>query len=67
MRDVAVVGVGMTSFGELWETPLRSLWAEAALAAPLGLGCRSMILLSDQKPIGQRVLASSRGWLEQVH
>ncbi len=33
MRDVAVIGVGMTSFGELWETPLRSLWAEAALAA----------------------------------
>ena len=33
MRDVAVIGIGMTSFGELWETPLRSLWAEAALAS----------------------------------
>ncbi len=32
MRDVAVVGVGMTKFGELWETPLRDLFAEAALA-----------------------------------
>ena len=31
MRDVAVIGIGMTSFGELWETPLRSLWAEASL------------------------------------
>jgi acetyl-CoA C-acetyltransferase len=32
MRDVAVVGVGMTKWGELWETPLRDLFAEAVLA-----------------------------------
>ena len=32
MRDVAVVGVGLTKFGELWQTPLRDLFAEAALA-----------------------------------
>ncbi len=31
MRDVAVIGVGMTKFGELWSTPLRDLFAEAAL------------------------------------
>ncbi|MFH1843734.1 MAG: thiolase domain-containing protein [bacterium] len=29
MRDVAVVGVGLTKFGELWEAPLRDLYAEA--------------------------------------
>ena len=32
MRDVAVIGVGLTKFGELWETPLRDLFAEATLA-----------------------------------
>ena len=30
MRDVAIIGVGMTKFGELWQTPLRDLFAEAA-------------------------------------
>ena len=39
MRDVAVIGIGMTSFGELWRTPLRSLWAEAAMAARVGEAC----------------------------
>ena len=29
MRDVAVIGVGMTKFGELWKSPLRDLYAEA--------------------------------------
>jgi len=33
MREVAIVGIGMTPFGELWNTPLRNLFAEAALAA----------------------------------
>ncbi len=32
MRDVAVIGVGLTKFGELWDTPLRDLFAEATLA-----------------------------------
>ncbi len=32
MRDVAVIGYGMTKFGELWQTPLRDLFAEAAVA-----------------------------------
>ena len=27
MREVAIVGIGMTPFGELWETPLRNLFA----------------------------------------
>jgi acetyl-CoA C-acetyltransferase len=29
MRDVAVIGIGMTKFGELWDTPLRDLFAMA--------------------------------------
>ena len=33
MRDVAVVGVGITKFGEIWEKSLRDLFVEAALAA----------------------------------
>ena len=33
MREVAIVGAGMTRFGELWKTSLRDLFAEAALEA----------------------------------
>lgn len=33
MREVAIVGAGMTRFGELWQSSLRDLFAEAALAA----------------------------------
>jgi acetyl-CoA C-acetyltransferase len=29
MRDVAIIGIGMTQFGELWQSPLRDLFAEA--------------------------------------
>jgi len=29
MREVAIIGVGMTRFGELWDTPLRDLYAQA--------------------------------------
>jgi acetyl-CoA C-acetyltransferase len=29
MRDVAIIGVGMTQFGELWKSPLRDLYAQA--------------------------------------
>ncbi|MEE4273283.1 MAG: thiolase domain-containing protein [Thermoanaerobaculales bacterium] len=46
MRDVAVIGIGMTSFGELWRTPLRSLWAEAALAALDDAGLDSVDLIT---------------------
>ncbi len=46
MRDVAVIGIGMTSFGELWETSLRSLWAEAALAALDDAGVSSVDLIT---------------------
>jgi acetyl-CoA C-acetyltransferase len=33
MREVAIAGVGMTNFGELWDRSLRDLFVEAALAA----------------------------------
>jgi len=33
MREVAIVGTGMTRFGELWESSLRSMFVDAALEA----------------------------------
>lgn len=33
MRDVAVMGVGMTKWGELWEKSLRQIFVETALQA----------------------------------
>jgi acetyl-CoA C-acetyltransferase len=33
MRDVAIIGVGMTKFGELWDMGIRDMFAEAALKA----------------------------------
>ena len=33
MREVAIVGAGMTRFGELWQSSLRDLFVEAAVAA----------------------------------
>jgi len=35
MRDVAVIGIGMTKFGELWEQSFRQLFVEAAKGAML--------------------------------
>lgn len=33
MRDVAIIGVGMTKWGELWEKSLRQIFVETALLA----------------------------------
>jgi len=33
MRDVAIIGVGMNKWGELWESSLRDIFTEAALLA----------------------------------
>lgn len=33
MRDVAIIGVGMTKWGELWKQALRDIYVETALAA----------------------------------
>jgi acetyl-CoA C-acetyltransferase len=38
MREVAIVGAGMTNFGELWDSSLRALFAEAALKAVANAG-----------------------------
>jgi acetyl-CoA C-acetyltransferase len=35
MRDVAVIGVGLTKFGELWDKSFRQLIAEAGSKAIL--------------------------------
>ncbi len=33
MREVAIIGVGLTKFGELWDQNIRDMFAEAALKA----------------------------------
>lgn len=38
MREVAVIGTGMTRFGELWDSSLRDLCVEAALGALTSAG-----------------------------
>lgn len=38
MRDVAVIGIGLTKFGELWDQSFRQLTAEAGSKAILDSG-----------------------------
>jgi len=62
MRDVAIIGVGMTKCGELWEQSLRDLYVEAALGAiedagvdhidSMYVGCMSSGLFVGQEHIG---------------
>ncbi|MDP8205090.1 MAG: thiolase domain-containing protein [Candidatus Electryonea clarkiae] len=62
MRDVAVVGIGITKFGELWEQSFRNLFVEAGKAAILDsgvekidsmyVGCMSSGLFVGQEHIG---------------
>ncbi|MDL5502549.1 MAG: thiolase domain-containing protein, partial [Candidatus Methanoperedens sp.] len=33
MRDVAIIGVGCTEFGELWDKSFRELFVEAGVSA----------------------------------
>jgi acetyl-CoA C-acetyltransferase len=33
MRDVAIIGIGITKFGELWDKSLRDIFVESALKA----------------------------------
>lgn len=59
MRDVAIIGVGMTRFGELWNRSLRDLFVEGALAAiedagvdhidSMVVGCMSSGLFTGQE------------------
>lgn len=42
MREVAVIGAGMTKFGELWDMSLRGLFVESALKAMKSAGVDSI-------------------------
>lgn len=62
MREVAVIGVGMNRWGELWEQSHRRIWTEAALEAiedagidrvdALYVGCMSGGLFVGQEHLG---------------
>ena len=70
MREVAIVAAGMSRFGELWESSLRGLLAEAALEALDGagvdrldaiyVGCMSGGLFVGQEHLGP-ILAEQIG------
>lgn len=59
MRDVAVIGVGMNKWGELWDKSIRDLIAESALLAlddagidkveAMYIGCMSSGIFTDQE------------------
>lgn len=59
MREVAIIGVGMNKWGELWEKSIRNLIAESALLAlddagidkvdAMYIGCMSSGLFTDQE------------------
>ena len=62
MRDVAVIGVGMNKWGELWDKSLRDIYVDAALKAmddagidridSLYVGCMSPGLFVGQEHLG---------------
>ncbi len=62
MRDVAVIGVGMTKWGELWEKSLRNMFVETALLAidnagvdridSMYVGCMTSGLFVGQEHLG---------------
>lgn len=62
MRDVAVIGVGMNRWGELWEKSHRQIWTEAAIEAvadagidrvdAMYVGCMSGGLFMGQEHLG---------------
>jgi len=62
MRDVAIIGVGLTKMGELWEKSIRDIFVEAALGAiddsgvdhidSMYIGCMSGGLFVGQEHIG---------------
>jgi acetyl-CoA C-acetyltransferase len=63
MREVAVIGVGMTKWGELWEKSLRDIFVETALLALDDAGVEridSLIVgsMSSGLFVGQEHLAS---------
>jgi acetyl-CoA C-acetyltransferase len=70
MRDVAIIGVGMTKWGELWQKSLRTIFTESALLAledagvdhfdSLLVGCMSSGLFVGQEHLAS-LLADSLG------
>ncbi|OGD18232.1 MAG: acetyl-CoA acetyltransferase [Candidatus Aminicenantes bacterium RBG_16_63_14] len=63
MRDVAIIGVGMTKWGELWEKSLRTIFTETALLAIADAGVDkidSMVVgcMSSGLFVGQEHLSS---------
>ena len=62
MRDVAIIGVGIGKFGEIWEKSMRDLFVEAALDAigdagvdhidSMYVGCMSGGLFVGQEHLG---------------
>jgi len=70
MRDVAVIGVGMQKWGELWEKSLRDIFTESALLAiddagvdhidSMYVGCMTSGLFVGQEHLGS-VLADYLG------
>jgi acetyl-CoA C-acetyltransferase len=62
MREVAVIGVGMNKWGELWEKSIRSVFVEAALMAienagvdhidSMYIGCMTSGLFVGQEHLG---------------
>ena len=62
MREVAVIGVGVTKFGELWDKSLRELGIEAGFEAILDSGISGMDI--DALYIGNM---SSGRFIDQEH
>lgn len=63
MREVAVIGIGMTKWGELWEKSLRHIFVETALLAldDSGVGHIDSMYVGSMSPglfVGQEHLAS---------
>jgi acetyl-CoA C-acetyltransferase len=63
MREVAVIGVGMTKWGELWEKSLRQIFVETALLALADAGVSRIdsMYIGSMSPglfIGQEHIAS---------
>jgi acetyl-CoA C-acetyltransferase len=62
MREVAVIGTGLVTFGEMWTRSLRQMWTEAALNALedagidavdlVTIGCMSSGLFTGQEHLG---------------
>lgn len=65
MRDVAIIGIGITKFGELWEKSLRDIAVEAALYCmndagteridSITIGCMSGGLFNGQEHLASMI------------